>query len=1096
MSLREYILCDENIYLAIYAVKSYVFDRELLDREDRELLNELSDPFHEELIKAVILDVRKVLEKILEDDSYLFETQVYYKPKEYDEKTQEKIYRPIHTASLKQLIAMVALMHPLIYEIPKEENSWKLNLSNYSRLIPNNFYGNRVSKRPEELFKTWSVQYKKYTQKANEYFKTFHESKEYKYELKLDLKNFFPSVNPFVVYGMLMENMPVTLSDNEDITIFKKMIYKLLVCEITNLNTKLAKEMYYGKVKRQKCTRGIAQGLPQSYFFGNICMIAISEIFEKKYHGKSVYYVDDSYIYTKEEIIDKNDFKKQLEMINEKINQETLKYLSKIHEDVTVFEGMKYFSYCLSLCDKHNDEYGIIVHTEGKSTFTKIQDSREGEIYLRTLSREASQIGADITSTYSEEEDEAMLHRTVALLDSIELERKELNDRSLTIEGGEENLKGYDEKLERYYKFFKYREIKLSLKTEKRINQNIFKVLLGKKRQGDFEKGYEALKDGISVEDFFENYKHDIWQVAISMLISNTVDEHECIRKYIDKVIENAYPRELLECSYIKRMYTDYLNDVDVRNVPDSYATLSKRTNRKMVRYATMNKKILKEEFEGVCIRSLEDNILRSFDVCTETFVKMCAIVNLNSNRLQRMFLNAVYSQIFKVVLSEDVVVSSYDKKGITYGELRILVYLRNDNCDIGNFFKWNMEIMSSENKQNIDYTVFEVLGAYKKYVITPENIDNLILVHKYTCDVWKNGAKHLYFYTLHNQEHAVDLVKNIIKIVKVFSYIKISCYDYYLLFVACYLHDISMVRIASENDLLLDGEQSEKITTRLDGVWKNCKDTGETKKAVVDTYKAVDEFFENRIRSRHAKDSAEEIRKRKELEFLEASSRDVIAEIAEGHMLDTKDIYFVKGDAKKKLISYKFDKILLRFADLLDMSEHRVSKPILNHNIDNMSLLSAFHWVSHLLTEGYTLLPDYERDSKAKGQSMLTPGSINEIVTLSIFVNLSQFSKMPSWECSAGKINEKTINSDGFEIELLSENTKCSSSKCNFLCRWFNDKNKYLVEEMQALEAYLSRVPVSERFYNTKIVIKVVVSNPTEISDEQFEILKKRISR
>ena len=46
----------------------------------------------------------------------------------------------------------------------------------------------------------------------------------------------------------------------------------------------------------------------------------------------------------------------------------------------------------------------------------------------------------------------------------------------------------------------------------------------------------------------------------------------------------------------------------------------------------------------------------------------------------------------------------------------------------------------------------------------------------------------------------------------------------------------------------------------------------------------------------------------------------------------------------------------------------------------------------------------------------------------------------------------------------------------------------------MQALEAYLSRVPVTERFYNTKIKIRVVIQNPMDISDEQFEILKKNI--
>ena len=48
----------------------------------------------------------------------------------------------------------------------------------------------------------------------------------------------------------------------------------------------------------------------------------------------------------------------------------------------------------------------------------------------------------------------------------------------------------------------------------------------------------------------------------------------------------------------------------------------------------------------------------------------------------------------------------------------------------------------------------------------------------------------------------------------------------------------------------------------------------------------------------------------------------------------------------------------------------------------------------------------------------------------------------------------------------------------------------------MQALEAYLNRVPKKERFYNTKIIIKVVISNPTTISDKQFEILKKQIEK
>ena len=67
MKLREYILSQENIYLAIYAVRSYVFDPQLLDIEDRELFNSLSDPFNEDVIFKLKGEVTEVLESVLDD---------------------------------------------------------------------------------------------------------------------------------------------------------------------------------------------------------------------------------------------------------------------------------------------------------------------------------------------------------------------------------------------------------------------------------------------------------------------------------------------------------------------------------------------------------------------------------------------------------------------------------------------------------------------------------------------------------------------------------------------------------------------------------------------------------------------------------------------------------------------------------------------------------------------------------------------------------------------------------------------------------------------------------------------------------------------
>lgn len=54
MLLRDFIISEKNIYLAIYAVKSYVFDPQLLDYEDKEKLNLLEDPFNEKIINEII----------------------------------------------------------------------------------------------------------------------------------------------------------------------------------------------------------------------------------------------------------------------------------------------------------------------------------------------------------------------------------------------------------------------------------------------------------------------------------------------------------------------------------------------------------------------------------------------------------------------------------------------------------------------------------------------------------------------------------------------------------------------------------------------------------------------------------------------------------------------------------------------------------------------------------------------------------------------------------------------------------------------------------------------------------------------------------
>lgn len=188
---REHLLSDINIYLAIYSLNSYIFEYNLLKPEDRHLYHQLQDKFDERLVSKVTEDVKKRIKQLLDDPDEFIQAKVYFKPKKLVDGKLE--FRPLHTTDLITQIAIVSMLHLFVYEIPEKENS-KLTLSNLSRLIPSDFYGNRVSVKPESLFKPWKQQYQKYNQNSNDALKKYHTSLEYKYEVTLDLENFFPSI--------------------------------------------------------------------------------------------------------------------------------------------------------------------------------------------------------------------------------------------------------------------------------------------------------------------------------------------------------------------------------------------------------------------------------------------------------------------------------------------------------------------------------------------------------------------------------------------------------------------------------------------------------------------------------------------------------------------------------------------------------------------------------------------------------------------------------------------------------------------------------------------------------------------------------------
>ena len=148
--LRCQIISETNIYNAIYALSSYMFEKGLLTKDDIALYHRLLDKFDFEEIGRVVKICQDRINTLLDSDE-LFNVQIFFKLKKYNEDTEKYEFRPIHSASLIDQICMVSMLMPLMFN----DTSGVRRLSEISKLIPHNFFGNLPSVSVDEIFEKW-----------------------------------------------------------------------------------------------------------------------------------------------------------------------------------------------------------------------------------------------------------------------------------------------------------------------------------------------------------------------------------------------------------------------------------------------------------------------------------------------------------------------------------------------------------------------------------------------------------------------------------------------------------------------------------------------------------------------------------------------------------------------------------------------------------------------------------------------------------------------------------------------------------------------------------------------------------------------------
>lgn len=112
---------------------------------------------------------------------------------------------------------------------------------------------------------------------------------------------------------------------------------------------------------------------------------------------------------------------------------------------------------------------------------------------------------------------------------------------------------------------------------------------------------------------------------------------------------------------------------------------------------------------------------------------------------------------------------------------------------------------------------------------------------------------------------------------------------------------------------------------------------------------------------------------------------------------------------------------------------------------------------------------------------------TLNEKIILTVYVELPQMTHEESSKCKnrcLEKIDKSTIH--------LECGKECNSDKCNFLCKWFVQKNEYLFLELSALQEYLESLP--DNYFLPKIEVIVKSDEKNKLSPKQFTLLKKYV--
>ena len=695
---------------------------------------------------------------------------------------------------------------------------------------------------------------------------------------------------------------------------------------------------------------------------------------------------------------------------------------------------------------------GIQLHDKQKSSIISLtEDKSFASDNLAMLYRNASGISIEIRTSLSDLNDQITLNETQTICNAIKKELGRLDKiKDESDEDTLESIRLYEKRIKSYYKYYTFREL-LILKKKNNTSESVL------------QKFYNLCDELVNKTDIDSNLDYMVFQNLYRLLLSEFYDKRNDIISHVksaDKSLSQQDQEISIHSSHL--YYTiDAINTTTISDIVSKYdysefeMTLSQSKTNDI---KSLNRSDNERDAINIIIDSehcVATSDIRYFISCIDTNFRRQSIVIKIKNYLA-IPLDCGYNYYRKC------------NRPLLWYQLRLLHYLNLPNFNYIEFKAFSTRILEQSKGgvecYPVDYSIFHVLPFFATYVKDQIKNDLLIQAHHYVYDIWKNGSKFLHFYTLHNAEHSITLIRKCIELTTACGYFKLTSTEFYILFLSCYLHDISMVTYPDINSFDENKVNSQPHTIN----WQN---------EILRHYDLVDKFFENDIRNNHPKNSATIIRKGRLGFELDEFVRNAVAIISEAHGADAEDIY-AHNDEPEIINSQKL-KIMLRIVDTLDMCEERVSPYYLSLTEQQIPNTSKFHWISHLAIKScnfetkYDLVDEIEDDIYG---TFLDFKNITEQIRLTIKLNTRQetSTNLPEKLCNNIIVTPTT---DGINLQICEG--ICNMNSCPFVCRWMNQKSEYLLPELYELQKLLND---RREYYNTNFSIEYKYSDTEQM--------------